>query len=466
MIIQIVPSDELNTIIHQLQEAPDEHITLAASEDMMLLRDPLFWRVIAQYGERLDKHITLDSPDPTACLLAHEAGLSVTQDQLLAAAEESQRDQSNKKSRRLVERLSVVLLIAAACLGIIYLTLPKVTLVITPAVEPFTHVINFPLNDLAAADTVEKQVTLTRGTSATGRQTVGVAKAVGEIVLINQSEDSIIVPQGTIVTTGSGTPFQITADVEVPGLTTQYFMGIPVGLQAGQAAASIEALTAGTIGNVAEGRIEKIVGFDLEVRNPEPTRGGADTVLQVAVSDDLKRARQMVERDAELMLIAQIEKEIAESSRVFLADTLQIELDWGNETTPGEETAEVFSTAVARGTGYVIDERQLLAEIKAALVNMQPQGYSLIDSSVRLTDMESFTGDGNSILRLTVSGQSQAVIRPEELVTYFLGAAVEHLDEIVEDIPVIARLDVQDYSGDYLPKRSRWLNIEVNSIGQ
>ena len=210
--------------------------------------------------------------------------------------------------RRLVERLSVVLLIAAACLGIIYLTLPKVTLVITPAVEPFTHVINFPLNDLAAADTVEKQVTLTRGTSATGRQTVGVAKAVGEIVLINQSEDSIIVPQGTIVTTGSGTPFQITADVEVPGLTTQYFMGIPVGLQAGQAAASIEALTAGTIGNVAEGRIEKIVGFDLEVRNPEPTRGGADTVLQVAVSDDLKRARQMVERDAELMLIAQIEK--------------------------------------------------------------------------------------------------------------------------------------------------------------
>ena len=126
----------------------------------------------------------------------------------------------------------------------------------------------------------------------------------------------------------------------------------------------------------------------------------------------------------------------------------------------------MFSTAVARGTGYVIDERQLLAEIKAALVNMQPQGYSLIDSSVRLTDMESFTGDGNSILRLTVSGQSQAVIRPEELVTYFLGTAVEHLDEIVEDIPVIARLDVQDYSGDYLPKRSRWLNIEVNSIGQ
>ena len=63
MIIQIVPSDELNTIIHQLQEAPDEHITLAASEDMMLLRDPLFWRVIA-HGERLDKHITLDSPDP------------------------------------------------------------------------------------------------------------------------------------------------------------------------------------------------------------------------------------------------------------------------------------------------------------------------------------------------------------------------------------------------------------------
>lgn len=466
MIIQIQPSDELNTIIHQLQQTPDEQITLTASEEMVLLRDPLFWQVIADYSERLGKHITLDSRDPAACRLAHQSGLTVTEEHLLAAADEETQGPAHKKSRRVVERLSVILLIAAACLGIIYLTLPKVTLVVTPAVESFTHVLNFPLGSLAAAELVEKQISLTRSTSATGRQTVGVAKAVGEIVLINQSEQSIIVPQGTIVTTASGTPFQTTADVEVPGLSTQYFMGIPVGLQAGQAVAAIEALTPGSIGNVAEGRVEKIVGFDLTVRNPEPTRGGADTVLQVAVSDDLMRARQIVERDAELLLAAQIEEELIDSFRLFLADTLRVELDWGNETTPGEETAEVFTTAVARGRAYILDENQLMSEVRAALNHMQPKGYSVIGSSVQISELESFAVDGNEILRLTVSGQSQAEIVPEEIIGYLLGAAVAHLEELAEEIPAIAGLEVKDYDGDYLPKRPRWLHVEVNSIRQ
>ena len=38
----------------------------------------------------------------------------------------------------MIERLSVLLLIAAATLGLVYMAMPKVTLVVTPAVVSFS----------------------------------------------------------------------------------------------------------------------------------------------------------------------------------------------------------------------------------------------------------------------------------------------------------------------------------------
>ena len=61
MIIHIQPGDELNTIIHRIQAASQEQITLVVTEDWGLMRDPVVWRTIAQYAQRLDTQILVDT---------------------------------------------------------------------------------------------------------------------------------------------------------------------------------------------------------------------------------------------------------------------------------------------------------------------------------------------------------------------------------------------------------------------
>ena len=95
-----------------------------------------------------------------------------------------------------------------------------------------------------------------------------------------------------------------------------------------------------------------IAGFDLDVRNPEPTRGGADTVLQVSSEDDLAEVRHMVERDAEQAILSKLSEELTGSPYKLLSGTLEIELEWEYHTPLGEETEDVFAAAKVRGRGY------------------------------------------------------------------------------------------------------------------
>ncbi len=462
MIIHIQPGDELNTIIHRIQAASQEQITLVVTEDWGLMRDPVVWRTIAQYAQRLDTQILVDTHDLVVSSQARAAGLEVSPADLSAAAEDDALGENQSdKNRRMIERLSVLLLIAAATLGLVYMAMPKVTLVVTPAVVSFQHSLTFPLAGFSAAEAVETEVTITRRTAATGRQVLGISKAVGEVVLINQSEESVTVPRGTIVTTASDTPFLIAADVHVPGVTTQYFMGIPVGMQAGQAAAPIEALVPGSSGNVAEGRIVRIVGFDLDVRNPEPTRGGADTVLQVAAEADLGRARQMVERDADQEVREALARQLAGSGKRLLEETLQVQIAWDGQTPSGEETGEVFATAKVKGKGYSLDEEKLRAEVEAALAKLMSASHVLIPHTIDYRTVAIGGGAGDQFLQCEVAGYSRAVVSPDEVASSVLGAAVDDLETFAERLPAVGHMEVREYSGDHLPRLRRWLNVEI-----
>lgn len=456
MIIHVQPEDELNTIIHRMQDAPVEHVTLVVAGDGGVVREALTWRMVAHYGQRWGKEISVDTSDPVVADLVRAAGLEVVSRELTAAAQDEEEARSGR-TRRIVERLSVLLLIAAACLALIYVSVPKVTVVVTPAVEPFAHVLTFPLASLAAAEVVETEFVLMRSTKATGQQVLGISKAVGEVVLINQSQESVFVPRGTIVTTASNTPFQITADVEVPGVATQYFMGIPVGIQAGQATAPIEALLPGSGGNVAEGRIIEIVDFDLDVRNPEPTRGGADTILTVAAEGDLVRVREMVQRDAGQMVLTELRSKIS-GRYTLLADSVQIGLEWEEHTPLGAETEEVFAAAKVTGKGYALDTERFAGEVERVLGELLPTGHVLIPQTLQYGAGEVVE---NTLLQLVVEGMSRAEVQREEVADKVLGAAVAELDIIAGEVPAVARLEVRDYTGEYLPRLKRWLNVVV-----
>ena len=110
--------------------------------------------------------------------------------------------------------------------------------------------------------------------SATGSQTLGTAFAKGAAVLINEGDEPINVPKGTLLKTGEGVVFQTDEPVVVHGRSTEYFLDVAAGVRAGQKEVGITASEAGEKGNVAAGRIRATVPWG-EAGRTERNRSGA-----------------------------------------------------------------------------------------------------------------------------------------------------------------------------------------------
>ena len=136
MTIWLQPEDELNTIIHRIQATSDAEVTLVVPGEGGVLRDPVAWGTVAQYAERFGKQVMVDTEDPVVRVGSQSLRLKRRGGRTAAAAGEKEDRNKASRTRTMVERLSVVLLIAAACLALIYFALPKVTLIVTPAVAP------------------------------------------------------------------------------------------------------------------------------------------------------------------------------------------------------------------------------------------------------------------------------------------------------------------------------------------
>ncbi|MCE5258919.1 MAG: baseplate J/gp47 family protein [Chloroflexi bacterium] len=123
------------------------------------------------------------------------------------------------------------------------------------------------------AHTVEVVIDGRGDTPASGRLDITDAKAEGEVVFSNKTSEAVIVPKGTIVRSGVGTPVRFVTlnDVELPA--QQY----------GTARVGIMAVDAGPVGNVGALTINQIEGSlasRVDVLNDAPTEGG--TVKRVA----------------------------------------------------------------------------------------------------------------------------------------------------------------------------------------
>ncbi len=115
---------------------------------------------------------------------------------------------------------------------------------------------------------------------ATGSSQKATEKAAGEVVFSNLGDAPVSIPQGTAVSTSSGTPvsnFSTTRDALLEsGVGTR--VSVPV-----------EAVEAGTIGNVLADTINTVNGalrFRVRVTNPGATYGGGSALVPVVTQAD------------------------------------------------------------------------------------------------------------------------------------------------------------------------------------
>ena len=127
---------------------------------------------------------------------------------------------------------------------------------------------------LVKVDLLEKGAVPTTGSSQKATD-----KAAGEVVFSNLGDAPVSIPQGTIVSTSSGTPveFRTTRDALLEsGVGTR--VSVPV-----------EAVEAGTIGNVRANAINTVNGalrFRVRVTNPGATYGGGSALVPVVTQAD------------------------------------------------------------------------------------------------------------------------------------------------------------------------------------
>ena len=151
---------------------------------------------------------------------------------------------------------------------------------------------------------VQTEVTGSRRVPATGRRTIPVRRASGEITLINLTAGTIYLPAGTIAATADGRRYVTVVDVNVPSTR-----GTGDQREQGQLTVAVAAEIDGTGGNLGSGNIERIEGplmFSLEVEQPGAIAGGTNRESTYVTETDRQSLRDgllndlVAEADAEL----------------------------------------------------------------------------------------------------------------------------------------------------------------------
>jgi len=279
---------------------------------------------------------------------------------------------------------TAVLLFLAAFL---YVVLPAATVTVVPGqrllevpvelvADPALEVPDYPVGRIPAR-LVETVVEASGSILPTGGQQQGVERAQGFVTFTNQTNLTVRIPKGTILSSSTGVrvDFRTTEDAEIPG---------PVGTRVD---VPIEAVEPGPLGNVRANTITTIPGAlrtQVQVTNPEPTTGGAAAVVPVVTQADQER------------LLAQVHAAIQDRAASELARQLR-----GDEWIPPESiqtfvVAQAFSAFVGEPAeelrldlrvlvqGTAIPQRYIQEAALNALEDAVPARAKLVADSIQV----------------------------------------------------------------------------------
>lgn len=287
-----------------------------------------------------------------------------------------------------------------------YIVLPSATITITPASQVLGPVTLTVVADPAAtavdpttlvvpAQTVTFPLTANDTFPSTGTK-VSETKATGTVTFQNYdptTSGNVFVKSGTIVSTESGTRFATQASITVPhgnlvkkGVTTP-----------GEASVGVQAVVAGTGGNVVAGSINVLpAGLQtgaLFVTNGNPTSGGTHTETAIVAQADYDNAVQALTARLE----TQMRNDLADPSQVPAGLTLfpataqmgTVSADTAAKDVVGTAADNLTLTLTATATATAVDQSQLAPLAETRLRSEVPSGYQLFSGSIATT-----VGDG------------------------------------------------------------------------
>lgn len=273
------------------------------------------------------------------------------------------------RARAVVFALPIVALLAVAATA-----LPSAVITISPATDPQAAVFAFSLDPAVQtprsdgripAETVSGSLRGEIRVTTTGAATIESSSASGEVVLTNLTFAQVELPAeiGLRASANGGARFITLASVILePGE---------------EATVEVRASTSGSAGNVPAEAIDSVEGpaaFLVEVTNPEPTTGGAESHRPAVAAADRARALQQLTSQ----LIAQAGAEL--QSRLETGEILAM---------ASLRTVRVVDRTYDREIGEPADSLQLTLELDVAAYAYRTED---LESSAALTAAEEAPG--------------------------------------------------------------------------
>lgn len=506
--LKLEPADGVVSIRERLSTIRGKRVLLILPEDGALLRRKLDLVLIQRETYRRAIQLAIVSKDPKVVGNANELNISC-----FASAASSQRERwkrgrqkvflpryhkpthdpqpddlrsfasrlangGGRESwmRRLVERVIVLAILIGVIGAAVYIVVPSATVVVTLGQEiVVTEIqiiadVNVERVDFDRAEIPAERVQVIAETAATvpatGSRSLDDAPATGHITITNKTDDSVIVPAFTILSTSAGEPvlFRTTDEVIIPA-------GIQHSVEA-----PFEALRrfSGVSGNVAAGMINTVVGSmdeKVSVINLTPASGGEARSVKIITAAD-KDALVSSAR-AQLLTVAyeKIQSGLTDT-QVIVIDSLAIQderKDWTTFSAQvGEMENELTANVRANVAAVVVDESHSRQLVSSRLRASVPAGRTLLAESIRYSrgpiawNRSRNRATFNAQLTGMVVTQVDGALLRERLAGLSLEDA-QHLLESTAELAgdEMARIQVFPAALDRMPSLPVRINVDV-----
>jgi len=167
----------------------------------------------------------------------------------------------------------------------------------------------------------------------------------GEVVFTNLSDEPIDIPKNTILSTGG----------ENPVLFITLFSRKTTGEIGEQSVVKIQALEAGSSGNILAGQITRInqaFGADLSVENVEPTTGGTDSYIPAPNQKDRDSLSSSLTKEMQGQALVKIQEQLSSEDYLLNPDLIRIEIIQ-NEFSPSAGSSGDTLTLASKARYYM-----------------------------------------------------------------------------------------------------------------
>lgn len=462
--IHLEPSDDMAVVQARLRTAYERRVVLIVPGGTRLFRRETNFARLRSWTAAQGLAVVLVSYDPQIRSLGRQFDVPVYGSAGRARRKARSLNPSlvtHQHSRRLsmpAHRgweewlLLLILIVGIGVVGLAaaFLVWPQATITVVPtgmALEQqvrLTADTSIELVDQVAAEIparlVQTEIKGQATVSTLARKDAPDAKATGEIVFINRSNESVEVPVGTFVATSSGTTIKFT--------TLERVM-MPAGLGS-MVGARIEALDPGPSGNVGPFIINQVVDVvlatKLRVANELHTQGGSVKQVGMVTAADKERLRVMLRQQLDQEALAKLEADLDPQEFLPVESISVIALDETYDHLLGEATEFLGMTMRIRAKGIAFDlsqaqriARSELEQVVPARHALQPESFhaEVIEAGLAEPDPNEMVQSSRVSLVMKARGQTEAVMTPGRVISLVQGrSTAEAVMELQANLPL------------------------------